>query len=96
MPLELSMTALLKTDTVRARIEANVKRDAEAILRRLGVSHSAFINMGYHAVVANGGIPFSLSVPNAETREAIAEGRARKGVTVHKSADSFRKSLLAR
>lgn len=87
------MTALLKTDTVRARIEADVKRDAEAILKQLGVSHSAFINMSYHAVVANGGIPFSLSIPNAETQEAIAEGRARKGVSVHKSPASFRKSI---
>ncbi len=78
------MSALLKTDTVRARIEADVKHEAEAILKRLGVSHSAFINMSYHAVVANGGIPFSLSVLNAETQEAIVEGRARKGVTVHK------------
>lgn len=90
------MSALLKTDTVRARIEADVKHEAETILKKLGVSHSAFINMSYHAVVANGGIPFSLSVPNAETQKAIAEGRARKGVIVHKSPASFRKSLLAR
>ena len=89
------MSALMKTDTVRARIEADVKRDAEAILKRLGVSHSAFINMSYHAVVANGGIPFALSVPNAETLAAIAEGRVREGVTVHKSSASFRKSIRA-
>ncbi len=87
------MGALQKTDTVRARIEADVKRDAETILKRLGVSHSTFINMSYHAVVENGGIPFPLSVPNAETKKAIEEGRARKNVTVHKSPDSFRKSL---
>jgi DNA-damage-inducible protein J len=92
----VAMSALPKSDVVRARIEADVKRDAEAILKQLGVSHSAFINMSYHAVVANGGIPFSLSVPNAETQRAISEGRARKGVKVHKSADAFRKSLLAR
>lgn len=90
------MTTIPKTDVVRAGIEADVKCDAEAILKQLGVSHSTFINMSYHAVVANGGIPFSLSVPNKETREAIAEGRARTGVTVHISAGAFRKSLLAR
>jgi DNA-damage-inducible protein J len=87
------MSALQKTDTVRARIEPDVKRDAETILKRLGVSHSTFINMSYHAIVANGGIPFPLSVPNAETKKAIGDGRARKGVTVHSSPASFRKSL---
>ena len=89
------MGALQKTDTVRARIEADVKRDAETILKRLGVSHSSFINMSYHAVVENGGIPFPLKVPNVQTQKAIEEGRARKGVTVHKPPDSFRKSLRA-
>ena len=51
--------------------------------------------MSYHAVIENGGIPFPLKVPNEETQKAIEEGRARKGVTVHKSPDSFRKSLRA-
>lgn len=87
------MTALSKTDVVRARIETDLKREAEAILKQLGVSHSAFINMSYRAVVSNGGIPFSLSLPNAKTQEAITEGRARKGVTVHASPASFRKSI---
>jgi hypothetical protein len=35
-------------------------------------------------------------IPNAETQRAIADGCARKGVTVHKSIASFRKSLQSK
>ena len=64
-----------KQDMVRARVETKTKKRAEAILKRLGLSHSAFINMSYHAVIEAGGIPFSTRIPNAETRAALAEGR---------------------
>ena len=57
---------------VRARIETKGKRNQETILKRLCVSHSTFINMSYRAVIANGGIPLSLRVPNKETARALA------------------------
>ena len=71
------MSTLTKTEVVRARIETRVKKDAEGILKRLGVSHSAFINMSYRAVVEEGGIPFSLHLPNAATARVLRD--ARKG-----------------
>ncbi len=69
------MTAINKTDIVRARIEPKVKRDAESILKRLGVSHSTFINMSYRAVVEEGGIPLSLHLPNKETARVLNNAR---------------------
>ena len=72
------MPILVKTDVVRARIETSVKKDAEGILKRLGVSHSAFINMSYRSVVEEGGIPFSMHLPNAATARVLRD--ARKGV----------------
>ncbi len=69
------MAAISKSDVVRARIEPRVKRDAESILKRLGVSHSTFINMSYRAVVEEGGIPLSLHVPNRETAKVLREAR---------------------
>jgi len=81
-----------KTNVVRARIETSVKKDAEGILKRLGVTHSTFINMSYRAVVENVGIPFPVSIPNKETQKAVLEGRSRKG-TGTRSAAAWRKSL---
>lgn len=69
------MAAISKSDVVRARIEPKVKRDAENILKRLGVSHSTFINMSYRAVVEEGGIPLSLHVPNRETAAVLRDAR---------------------
>jgi DNA-damage-inducible protein J len=69
------MAAISKSDVVRARIEPKVKRDAEDILRRLGVSHSTFINMSYRAVVEAQGIPLSLHVPNTETAKVLRAAR---------------------
>ena len=68
-----------KTATVRARIDPETKRKAEAILKRLGLTHSALITMTYRAVAETGGIPFSLHVPNAETRAAMEELETGKG-----------------
>ena len=81
-----------KSDMVRARIESDVKRDAERILKRLGISHSVFINMSYKAVVENAGIPFALAFPNEESREAIMEARAGEN-TKTSSLSEWRKSL---
>ena len=64
-----------QVDVVRARIEPKVKRDAEGILKRLGVSHSTFINMSYRAVVAANGIPLSLHVPNKKTAAVLRDAR---------------------
>jgi DNA-damage-inducible protein J len=69
------MTATNKLDVVRARIETRIKKDAESILKRLGVSHSTFINMSYRAVVEEGGIPLSLHVPNKETARVLRGAR---------------------
>ena len=64
-----------KSDVVRARIESKVKRDAEGILKRLGVSHSTFINMSYRAVIEAQGIPLSLHVPNKETAKVLRDAQ---------------------
>lgn len=69
------MTTANKTDVVRARIEPKIKRDAEGILKRLGVSHSTFINMSYRAVVEAQGIPLSLHVPNKTTAKVLRDAR---------------------
>lgn len=69
------MSITTKSDVVRARIETRTKRDAESILKRLGVSHSTFINMSYRAVIEARGIPLSLHIPNKETARALRDAR---------------------
>ena len=90
------MTTLNRADVVRARIETKVKRDAESILKRLGVSHSTFINMSYRAVVETGGIPFSLHVPNKATARVLKAARkpaARAGYTKVETLEALHAAL---
>ena len=52
-----------KTANVTARIQPDIKESAEAILEKLGIPVSVFIDMTYRQVIANNGIPFALNLP---------------------------------
>ena len=54
-----------KTANVLARVEPDVKEQAEAIMARLGIPASTVINMLYKQIIMTRSIPFPLSVPNA-------------------------------
>lgn len=52
-----------KTTNVTARIEPELKEQAEAILAALGIPASSAVNMFYRQIVLTGGIPFELRLP---------------------------------
>ncbi|HCC01303.1 MAG TPA: type II toxin-antitoxin system antitoxin, RelB/DinJ family [Ruminococcaceae bacterium] len=52
-----------KTANVLARVEPDVKEQAEAIMAKLGIPASVVINMLYKQIIMTKGIPFPLSVP---------------------------------
>ena len=60
-----------KTANVTARIQPEVKEQAEAILSQLGIPVSVFIDMAYRQVILRDGIPFSLEL-SAKLRDHIA------------------------
>ena len=62
-----------KTATVQARINANLKRQAEVILHCVGLTASHAINVLYAQIVMRKGIPFELKIPNDVTMQAIHE-----------------------
>lgn len=53
-----------RSANVNVRVEPDVKRQAEDILEKLGVSASTFINMTYRQVIMKRGIPFSVELPS--------------------------------
>ena len=55
----------MKNATVSARVESDVKDEAEEILKRIGVPVSVVINALYRQIVFQGGIPFSLTLPSS-------------------------------
>ena len=83
-----------RSANVNVRVEPDVKKQAEDILEKLGVSTSAFINMTYRQVIMKRGIPFSVELPSgiktldtmtdAEFDEMMQTGleQAKKGESV--------------
>lgn len=53
----------MKDSTVSARVENNIKNEAEEILQKLGVPVSVVINSLYRQIIYHHGVPFSLTVP---------------------------------
>lgn len=53
----------VKCANVIARVEPDIKEQAEAILDKLGIPVSVAINLMYRQIIINEGIPFNLKVP---------------------------------
>ena len=68
-------TVSLKSTDVRSRVEPALKDSATDILAQCGLTLSDGIRLFLHQVVAQRGLPFQVSVPNAQTQEAMAEAR---------------------
>ena len=72
--------AMASADTyVRARIDAETKERAAAALETMGLSISDAIRLLMRRIAEERRLPFEVRVPNAATREAIAELEAGKG-----------------
>ena len=54
----------MKDSTVSARVENDIKVEAEDILVKLGVPVSVVINSLYRQIIYRKGIPFSLTIPS--------------------------------
>lgn len=85
-----------KTSNVLARVEPDVKEQAEAVLARLGVPVSTVINMLYRQIIMTQSIPFRLAIPAVPTARdemsaaefdammetGLAQAQAGQGVTL--------------
>ena len=73
---------MARTETIRARVEPELKSEAEAILKEVGLSSSEAMRLFLHQVVSQRGLPFEVKIPNAETIAAIEELEAGNGIRV--------------
>jgi len=72
---------MAKTETVRARMEPELKREAETVLNELGLSTTEAIRLFYRQIVLRKGLPFDVKIPNAETREAMRQAQEGENLT---------------
>lgn len=64
---------MTKTATARARIEPDVKKEAEKIFNECGLSASQAISMFYRQVILEHGIPFRIRSFNEKTRRVLKD-----------------------
>ena len=63
---ERGYTMAAKSANLYARIEPDVKEQAESILSALGIPASNAINMFYKQIILNRGLPFEVKIPTAK------------------------------
>lgn len=84
---------MAKTAMVIARVEPELKKDSEKVLKRLGISITEAINLFLAQVRIQKGLPFDVRIPNKTTLKAMKDAEEGKNLTVCKDVDDMFKKL---
>ncbi len=84
----------MKTQMIHARIDQNLKHDAELIFSTLGLNVADAIRIFFTQVILNKGLPFDVKIPNKETQKAMEELKTNKKLKSY-SAKEFHELLNA-
>ena len=84
---------MAKTEMIRARVEPELKRQAEGYFSALGLSTTEAITLFYKQVTMHRGLPFEVRIPNDETIEALRQARDRVGLDEYSSLDDLKAEL---
>jgi DNA-damage-inducible protein J len=82
-----------KTQMVHARIDPRLKKSADKIFAEIGISTTEAIRMFLTQVELHRGMPFPVSVPNAETVAAMAEANNPAGLKRYRSFRELRERV---
>ena len=67
----------MKTSTISARIDPDLKQRVERVFRELGLTSSQAITLFYKQVELQQGLPFVVKIPNEATLQALENARKR-------------------
>lgn len=84
---------MARTATIQARIDPEVKRNAQAILSKLNISMSEAISLYLTQVALHEGIPFEIKIPNTRTAETLTNSEAGKELHTVDSVDELFQEL---
>lgn len=98
----------MKDSTVSARVEYDIKTEAEDILQKLGIPVSVVINSLYRQIIYKHGVPFSLTIPqeprtidtmsdtelNTKLQHSYEQSLAGEGVPYNEVFDDLERSLV--
>jgi DNA-damage-inducible protein J len=80
---------------ITARVDPELKRKTEKVLKGLGLTTSQAITLFFNQISLRKGLPFAVSIPNTETAKAIETALA--GMDLHEvdSVDALFTELVA-
>ena len=96
-----------KSANIMARVEPEIKEQAESIMEQLGLSASGVINMLYRQIILKKGLPFAVTLPaeppaldgmsreefDAMLEKSLAQAKAGQGIELHEAFDSLRREV---
>ena len=82
-----------KSAMIRARVDPALKKDAESIFEKLGISATQAITLFYQQVKWYRGLPFDVRVPNETTLQTFEETDAGQNLVRCKDADDMVQQL---
>ncbi len=82
-----------KSATIRARIEPDLKEEAEGVFHELGLSVTQAITLFYQQVKLSKGLPFEVRIPNTTTIQTFEDTDAGRKVTKCENAQALFEQL---
>ncbi len=76
--------------TIRAKVDPTLKREAELVFMRLGLTATEAIRLFYADVASRSDLPFAARVPNAETEKALAQAAADEDLIEYDSLEELK------
>ena len=78
-----------RTAVVSARMNPDLKHNAEEVFAELGLTATRAITLFYERVALERGLPFAVSIPNNVTVEALEQARTRQGLHSFNTLDDL-------
>lgn len=78
-----------KTAVISARIDPDLKQNAETIFKELGLTTAQAITLFYRQVNLQHGLPFEIKLPNETTERALADAKSRYNLTKYETTDEL-------
>ena len=82
---------MTRSSTLHVRMDTELKKKATAALAAMGLTASEAVRLFFHRIAVDQAFPLELKVPNARTRQAMAESEEmmRRGTARFASADGM-------
>lgn len=84
---------MTKEAAISARMDPELKHNAEKIFKKLGLTTTQAITMFYKQVELQRGLPFSVQIPNETTAHALEQARTRQNLASFNTLDDLLEDL---